>query len=428
MPLKRSMHEVSESIEPVAYTAHGETKYRVDFSITIPAGVPVRRQRRGFPTRGAAILWAEEEIVRLKRSDSMGEAPANSPAPASETRRPPEIQGGTATKDRRTTPAPAARVMTDEAVDRVFAYWGESGRKKESTCFVEYAVACKHLLPSLGDTVWSELSQAQVDELIRGARNMPTPHHLTILRGAIRDSRRAGLLAPDVIVDVPRRPTRYRTDYITVDELDLICAHAKPLWAAVFRFLFHTGLRVGEMLALEHGDFDLRENRETVTVRRRVYPVGRRFSVGSPKNGQHRTVPLNASAVAALAAIRSQVAQEALPSMNGRARLAGASGGPEAPLAARLILPSGTGGYRRQGQVRYELGRACKAAGFRCISPHILRHSFGSNLAMANTNIYAISTLMGHSSVTMTARYAHLAEDGLRASACVLDTLARKVN
>jgi len=405
MPLKRPCHEVSATVEPVPYTAHGQTRYRIDFSLTTPAGRPVRRQRRGFATRGEALVWAEKEISRLQKGEPKVE-PRREPVPP------------------KSSPS-QAKVMTGEALDCVFTYWRETRRKKESTCFVEAAVARKHLLPVLGDTVWSELTQEQVDELVRAARDMPTPHHLMVLRGAIRDSRRAGLVAPMVEVDVPRRPARYRTDYVDVDELEAICAHAKPLWAAVFRVLFHTGLRVGELLALEHGDLDLRPRRETLTIRRRVYPVGRAFSVDSPKNGQYRTVPLNASAAAALGQL---VALGASAKGKRRPNTTGASAGSEAPLADWLLLPSEHGGYRRQGQVRYELGRACAAAGLRRISPHILRHSFGSNLAMQNENIFNISTLMGHSSVTMTQRYAHLAEDGLRASACALDTLVRKAN
>jgi len=49
-----------------------------------------------------------------------------------------------------------------------------------------------------------------------------------------------------------------------------------------------------------------------------------------------------------------------------------------------------------------------------------------SNLVQAGVDLYTVCTLMGHSSVAMTQRYAHLSEDGLRSSARKLDTLSRK--
>ena len=45
---------------------------------------------------------------------------------------------------------------------------------------------------------------------------------------------------------------------------------------------------------------------------------------------------------------------------------------------------------------------------------HTLRHTFGSWLAMAGTDIYRIKTLMRHKTIKMTMRYAHLLPDATR--------------
>jgi integrase len=42
---------------------------------------------------------------------------------------------------------------------------------------------------------------------------------------------------------------------------------------------------------------------------------------------------------------------------------------------------------------------------------HSLRHTFASWLAMQGTPIYTIAQLMGHKSITMSERYAHLSPD-----------------
>ena len=89
------------------------------------------------------------------------------------------------------------------------------------------------------------------------------------------------------------------------------------------------------------------------------------------------------------------------------------------------MFPSSTGIYRNKTVIGNALTRACKAARLRRVTCHALRHSFGSNLVQAGVDLYTVCRLMGHSSVAMTQRYAHLSEDGLRASARKLDTLSR---
>jgi integrase len=282
--------------------------------------------------------------------------------------------------------------------------------------FVDLHALNRHLFPVIGNVPWRSITQEQVDALVRGARDMPSPRHLSVLKAALRDSKRAGLDPPQVLLDVPRRQSNDRTDFLSIDELELVCAHAEPLMSAVFRFLFHTGLRVGEFIGLEWSDIDLGHHRETVTVRRTVYPVKGTFSVSSPKSGKPRTVPLNASAVRALNELASLLHPGKEPG-----RLPA-----DAPLGQRLVFPSSTGVYRNKTVIGNALTRACRAADLRRVTCHALRHSFGSNLVQSGVDLYTVCRLMGHSSVAMTQRYAHLSEDGLRASARKLDTLEHR--
>jgi integrase len=47
---------------------------------------------------------------------------------------------------------------------------------------------------------------------------------------------------------------------------------------------------------------------------------------------------------------------------------------------------------------------------------HTLRHTFASRLAMNRVNLKTIQVLLGHKTITMTARYAHLAARHLKAA------------
>jgi len=52
---------------------------------------------------------------------------------------------------------------------------------------------------------------------------------------------------------------------------------------------------------------------------------------------------------------------------------------------------------------------------------HDLRHTFASHLVMAGVEITTISRLLGHKSLTMTLRYAHLAPSHLVKADNILD-------
>ena len=54
-------------------------------------------------------------------------------------------------------------------------------------------------------------------------------------------------------------------------------------------------------------------------------------------------------------------------------------------------------------------GAKCHAIGF-----HGLRHTFASHFMMAGGNILTLQKLLGHSSVAVTMKYAHLAPDFMR--------------
>ena len=45
---------------------------------------------------------------------------------------------------------------------------------------------------------------------------------------------------------------------------------------------------------------------------------------------------------------------------------------------------------------------------------HVLRHTFASHFVMRGGNILTLQKILGHSSLTMTMRYAHLSPDHLQ--------------
>jgi len=115
--------------------------------------------------------------------------------------------------------------------------------------------------------------------------------------------------------------------------------------------------------------------------------------IPNSKNGQGRHIPLNAGARAAFERLRKARIDE----------------GP-IPIAPQGPVFITRRGERLQGP-RHWFEDAVKKAGLRNFTWHDLRHTFASRLAMADVNIRTVAELMGHKSIQMTMRYAHLAPE-----------------
>lgn len=66
--------------------------------------------------------------------------------------------------------------------------------------------------------------------------------------------------------------------------------------------------------------------------------------------------------------------------------------------------------------LHYAIRKLCVRAGLRKIGWHTMRHTFASHLAMRGVPLPIIKELMGHSSITTTMRYAHVAPSTLRSA------------
>lgn len=145
-------------------------------------------------------------------------------------------------------------------------------------------------------------------------------------------------------------------------------------------------------MALRWLDVDLGTGR--IVVRRSVS----RGVVGTPKNGRTREVPLSKQAVEAL---RIQTRR------------------------SQLVSSAPEGSMLTKGATKWPLWRACRQAELRRIGWHVARHTFASHLVMHGVPIRTVQELLGHSSIEMTMRYAHLSPDARREAVELLDVKER---
>ena len=143
--------------------------------------------------------------------------------------------------------------------------------------------------------------------------------------------------------------------------------------AAMFELLYSSGLRVGELVAL---DLDDQPASGEVTV--------------TGKGSKTRTVPVGAKARDALKAwldVRNK-----LVSAGEQALFVGARG--------RRISASGV--WKRLGAWARRRGMTER------VHPHMLRHSFASHMLQSSQDLRAVQELLGHASISTTQVYTHL--------------------
>ena len=70
--------------------------------------------------------------------------------------------------------------------------------------------------------------------------------------------------------------------------------------------------------------------------------------------------------------------------------------------------------------VKRSFATACRNAAIADFNFHDLRHTFASHLVMAGVDLTTVSRLLGHKSLAMTLRYAHLAPDHIQRAVDVL--------
>ncbi|MGE4542704.1 MAG: integrase [Pedobacter sp.] len=153
---------------------------------------------------------------------------------------------------------------------------------------------------------------------------------------------------------------------IETQELIKACdPHLKPIVIAAL----NTGMRKNEILTLKwEQNIDLRHNF---------------ILLDTTKNGERREIPINE---AFLKVLKSQIRRIDVP---------------------YVFFNPKTG--KRYGDVKKSFYSACRRAGIKDFRFHDLRHTFASHLVMAGVDITTVKELMGHKTLSMTLRYAHLA-------------------
>lgn len=250
-----------------------------------------------------------------------------------------------------------------------------------------------HLMPVFGDTALKDITPLGVRSFVAELATRRAPKTVrnvsALLSTILRDAVLEGLLLSNPCVGV-RMPVDTATEarFLSPAELEALLAAAPPEHRTLLLTAAGTGLRWGELAALEVASLDLLRRR--LQVSRTLSDVNGALSFGPPKTASsYRSVSLPPTLVTAL--------DRHLREHRGPLLVTGPDGG---PLRRSNF-------YSRVWRPTILDARLAPAPRF-----HDLRHTHVALLIAAGVPMKAIQRRLGHASIVMTMdRYGHLLAD-----------------
>jgi integrase len=176
-----------------------------------------------------------------------------------------------------------------------------------------------------------------------------------------------------------------RTDYLSEMESNALLLAASGTIYELILTALRTGMRRGELKALQWSSLDW--DAKLIVVRHTLWDGDK--TLDSTKSNRERYIPMDAELHAFLSVRRRHQG---------------------------FVFTDQMGQPFNSYGLTEGLEEVCKRAGIRRITWHVLRHTFATQLAMKGVPLNVVQTLLGHSTILMTMRYAHVAPSSLHSA------------
>lgn len=348
----------------------------------------------GWASEGWTEQKAAIELAKLKEAAKTGEGPSR----LSEKREVAEVKrrAREEARKRQEREAMAFAAVWQEYFAHVQAHKSPGAAVREEGFYRLW------IAPAIADKPMRLIAPLDLERMKKrmldaGRTPRTAQYALAVVRQVFNFASRADLYdgkSPLRGVSMPKRDNK-RLRFFTQEEAERLLAALGEASAEVQShalMALHCGMRFGEIAALTWGDVDL----EHCMV-----------ALRDTKSGQNRHIPMTARVRGMLETRKAQVAAERK-----------AEGKAFSP--ADLVFPARGG--KRMGQISKTFEKAVAALGLndgiedprQRLVFHSCRHSFASWLVMNGTPLYTVAKLMGHSTLSMTERYSHLAPDHMK--------------
>ncbi len=294
---------------------------------------------------------------------------------------------------------PMPRAVISEAEQRTIAgyidnLWLERGLARPT--LEAYRTDLEHLSGWLAARNAGLLQASRADlmehlgwRIGEGYQARSTARLLSCLRGFYRHALRQNMIAEDPTLDIAL-PKMGRPLPRTLSEADVEALLAAPddtdslglRDRCMLEVLYASGLRVSELTGLRLDQLNLRQGVVRVTG----------------KGSKERLVPLGEEALGWIERYLHE----------GRASLLGGQAGD-------VLFPSRRGTEMTRQTFWHRIKLHASQAGIRCtLSPHTLRHAFATHLLNHGADLRVVQMLLGHSDLSTTQIYTHVARQRLR--------------
>ena len=174
-----------------------------------------------------------------------------------------------------------------------------------------------------------------------------------------------------------------RLRFLEQEEISMLVLRCNEYIKPIVTVAINTGMRRGEIMGLKWRDIDFK---------RRI------IHLYNTKNGEKREIPMNEIALNALIGVRKHPDSE-------------------------LIFVKKNG--QPYGDFKKSFFTACQKSDIKNFRFHDLRHTFASHLVMSGVDLNTVRELLGHKSLAMTLRYAHLSPNHKKQA---VDILGKKMD
>ena len=165
--------------------------------------------------------------------------------------------------------------------------------------------------------------------------------------------------------------------------------------AVVLLIMVATGMRIGEIIALEWNDVDFKFNRIHIhrTIQTRLVGDEKCIIKDGTKTNKERFLPMNDSIVTYLNLLKEYDSYH--------------------DIKSNYVACTTVGTMHVPRNIARSLTLLCGRAGIISnVTPHTLRHTFGSTLIRKGVGVEVVSRLMGHASIMITyEKYIHVIKE-----------------
>lgn len=289
----------------------------------------------------------------------------------------------------------------DYSYNELFEFWhiNASTRKGERSLVKDSQMNKNYVKPIIGELKISEMNVTYFEKIVskilnkdltKATANLVIQQFKAVFNYAFNND----LISRNPAKNFKQlRLDKKEMDYLSQDELDQLLSYTNQKYVGEERWkhvlyltLFLTGGRLGEVLGLEWNRINF--NRDTIIFSQMWDGVFNRI-VNTTKGRKDRTVPLNSLLKKELGSIKN--------SSKGTFIFSDVSDRPIDPSNFRS----------RIWAIDLEL------AGIRPIRIHDARHTYASLFVMNGGKLYDLKTVLGHSDMKTTERYAHLSNEHL---------------